>query len=180
MNLKLPRETLRARLMARIRAWKDKQGKKSGGKPLIGKPAAMTGKRKLEKLNRELLDAAKEGKENEVGRLLKAGADKDAADHFGRTALMKAARNGHTGVAKLLVGEKVDVNAKDDNNVTALMNATIGGHMEIAELLVGKGANVNAKNTSGRTALDYAINSGKTAVAEFLESKGAKRGRDLP
>lgn len=106
--------------------------------------------------NDELIRAARNGNLKKVKLLIQNGADINAKDNIGRTALIYAARVGHLKVAKLLIDKGVDVNAKDNYGWTALMHAAINGHPEVVKLLIDKGANINAKNDYGRTAFDYA------------------------
>jgi len=56
----------------------------------------------MEKFNAQLIEAAKKGDKAEVERLLKAGADVDAKDHYGMTALMEASEKGHKEVVEIL------------------------------------------------------------------------------
>ena len=64
-------------------------------------------------LNEELLETAEEGDTEEVKLLIEKGADVDAKDWKGRTALMGAALKGHTETVKLLIEKGADVNARD-------------------------------------------------------------------
>jgi ankyrin repeat protein len=125
-------------------------------------------------LNRNLHDAAENGRTDEVKRLLDQGADVNGKGMLGGyTALMLAAVKGHAEVVKLLIDKGADVNAKDTIfGITALMVAV--NNMQIVKLLIDKGADVHAKNMSGKTALMLAEMKGKTAVADLLRSKGAK------
>ncbi len=83
----------------------------------------------------------------ETKRLIAAGADVNAKDWYGRTALMKAQTAEQT---KLLIDAGANVNAKDDYGYTALMNAYTA---EQTKLLITAGADVNAKNKHKGTAL---------------------------
>lgn len=55
--------------------------------------------------------------------LIRAGADVNASDREGVTALMYAAHNRHTETVKLLIRHGANVNAKDKNNVSVLRYA---------------------------------------------------------
>lgn len=106
-----------------------------------------------------LLEAAKRGDLKLVQDLIKKGADVNARDHSGATALHKAAwaKNG-TDVVKCLLDNGVDVNAKDSSGRTALLEAISGWNytgqsLGLLELLLDRGANVNAKTLTGKTPL---------------------------
>jgi ankyrin repeat protein len=67
--------------------------------------------------------------------LLDKGADLEARDQYGATALIIAASEFRTELVKLLLGKGANVNTKDRNGWTALMWATSMGHTQIVKLL---------------------------------------------
>jgi ankyrin repeat protein len=88
----------------------------------------------------DLVSAAYYGDLSEVKRLLAAGANVNAKEKNGITALMAASLAGHREVAALLLAKGAEVNAKDKNGKTALMFATRMNHPEVRELLIKAGA----------------------------------------
>ena len=78
--------------------------------------------------------------------LIDNGADVNAQEKNGGTALMLASSNGHTDIAKLLIDKGADVNAQRDPgyspfySLSALAIASFKGHREITELLKEAGA----------------------------------------
>jgi ankyrin repeat protein len=56
----------------------------------------------MKEINEELLEAAKIGDKQKVEQLLEEGADVDAKDEDGKTALMFAAFMGHEEIVELL------------------------------------------------------------------------------
>ena len=97
---------------------------------------------------------ASSGKTETAEFLIEKGANVNAADNFGETALMKAALWGYTETAELLNAKGADVNTDDNNGENALMWASLGRYSETVELLIAKGADVNSVDNGGETALD--------------------------
>jgi len=86
-------------------------------------------------INSDLIQAAGINDAAKVKQLLKQGADVNAKDKYGNTALMIAAISGHTDTAKVLIDGGADVNAKDWSDDTALVLAIEGEHKDIVRLL---------------------------------------------
>ena len=89
-----------------------------------------------------------------VKAALDAGADVDAKDDEGNTALMDAASGGWRSedVIKLLLDAGADVDAKDDEGNTALMDAASGGwrNEDVVKVLLDAGADVDAEGRPRR------------------------------
>ena len=107
-----------------------------------------------------------------VALLLDAGADVNACDFDGRTALMKASQNGYGECVELLVEAGADVNVACRNDCyTPLKLAAMYGHDGCLRTLLSAGANVNAKDDIGSTALLIASTYGHDcAVKELIEA----------
>ena len=70
-----------------------------------------------------------------IDALLRAGADPNAANPGGETALMTAARTGRVDAVKLLLERGADVNAKEGvRGQTALMWAVLENHPDVAQV----------------------------------------------
>jgi ankyrin repeat protein len=87
-----------------------------------------------------LHDASSKGLVQIVEILLEKGADVNAKDQDGDTALIRASGEGHIDVVKLLLEQGADVNAKNNAGATALIWAFMQGHTEVAKLLKAHGA----------------------------------------
>src|SRR5206468_11147483 len=92
--------------------------------------------------------AAMNGSATMIERLLKAGADPNAAVlSHGETALMIAARTGKLDAVQVLVSHGAGVQEKEDLRGTdALMWAAEQGHSGVVKFLLDNGADVDAQS----------------------------------
>jgi ankyrin repeat protein len=127
-----------------------------------------------EDLNRELLDAAREGKTSTVKDLLDRGAQVDARDKYGSTPLHRAAIHDHTDIARLLLDRGAEVDARDRDGQTPLHWAARNDHTDIARLLLDRGAEVDARDRDGQTPLHWAAFYGRKDTARLLLDRGAE------
>jgi len=102
------------------------------------------------------MSAARNGHTNAVLALLADGADVNAKDSNGWTALMSAAASGHVDTLGALLAKGADVNAKDKSGWTALIVAADSGHRDSVLALLKKGADASARDRNGDTALSLA------------------------
>ncbi|MFH0824680.1 MAG: ankyrin repeat domain-containing protein, partial [Pseudomonadota bacterium] len=124
--------------------------------------------------NSPLPAAGKEGRCEELLRLMEEGADLGAAkENEGLTPLILAASGGHLETVRCLLDRGVDVNATDKFGSTALIRASAKGHIEVVRLLLDRGARVNATSGSGTTALIKAALLGHSEVSRELLDRGA-------
>jgi len=126
-------------------------------------------------LDAQLIDAAHKKNEQLVEQLLAKGADVNAKDKHGATALITAARSGYDKICKSLITHKADVNALDKYDSTALMDAARWGHKTTCALLIDHGAIVDARSKNGSTALLDACPNGQLSkeMIELLVASGA-------
>jgi ankyrin repeat protein len=110
---------------------------------------------------------------NIVKYLVEHGADVNAKNAKGRTALMWASTNRRLEIVKYLVEHGADVNPKDYEGSTALLNAASGRRFNIVKYLVEHGADVNARPEFGYTALIYASEKGRLDIVKYLIEHGA-------
>ena len=91
-------------------------------------------------LDEKLLDAAHGNDIEGVRETLKLGADVNAKNQQGNTALILATCYGHTEVVKFLIAAKADVNITNEYGDTALIGAGWNDYIEIAKMLKKAGA----------------------------------------
>ena len=129
-------------------------------------------------MSESLPQAAAEGDVARVRSLLASGADANARDAEGATALMRAAHAGHLDVVRALADAGADVNAADERGWGALAKAVYNadvdrGYADVVELLIERGANVEAPIGYGIRPLMLAAGYGEIAVVEALLAGGA-------
>lgn len=115
---------------------------------------------------------------NCVKLFLDAGADINAADCWGRTAMYSAARRkyGSEPMIYFLASHGADINARSTDGNTPLAWAAMLRRQESVETLLSLGADVNTVNSFGRTALDQAEWIQHKPIIDILKRAGAKRG----
>ena len=92
-----------------------------------------------------------------VKLLLDHGADVDARDAAGATALWYASDLDDASIASMLLAHGADVNAVDlASGDTPLIRAARHGRREIVSMLIAKGADPSVANFAGQTAFDVA------------------------
>jgi ankyrin repeat protein len=106
--------------------------------------------------------------------LLQRGANIDARDRYGQTALMLAAHAGHREVVETLIAHRADLNVTAKFGLSALMLAIVAGHPDVARLLANAGADLSLLGTgapgfAGKTAHDLAIDRGLVELSTALK-----------
>ncbi len=126
-------------------------------------------------LDKGLAEAVAAGDIPKLRILLARGADVNAANKEGETALMVAALEGRTEMVRFLIERGADLEARDVVGATALLYAALGGSLDTIKLLIEKGANLDAKTGDGQTALSISRMRENHAAAELLEQAFAKK-----
>lgn len=105
--------------------------------------------------------------------LLSQGANSDAVDTEGRSALHIAATLRQPRIVEAVVGYNPKLIAQEDmRGSTPLVVAASVGDTGAMDALVRSGAMVNAANVEGRTALHAAARGGQAGAIEYLLSHG--------
>ena len=112
--------------------------------------------------------AAKAGNLEGLNAALAAGADVNARDGQGWTALMHAVNKGYLLLVEPLLAAKADPDVRAPDGATALFMAVVHGQPEIIALLIKAGADVSIKGPKGKTAVDVARMSGDSAIRDAL------------
>lgn len=107
--------------------------------------------------------------------LLKAGADINAADGEGKTALIITASDGYGGVVPALLKAGADPHLKDGDGWDAFRHCceAEGGNADDARALVEAGAMVDWKNEEGATPLHMAVAWNDEKLVRLMLEKGA-------
>lgn len=100
------------------------------------------------------------------------GAELEARDGQGRTALLLATRAAATEAARVLIAAGADANAKDDISDTPYLYAGAEGRTEILRLLLAAGADLGDTNRFGGTALIPAAEKGHLDNVRILLDAG--------
>lgn len=124
-----------------------------------------------------LMIAAAEGHSETVSALIRAGANVNATNALGRTALMFASSKGFAGIVKDLLIHRADPNIVpvDDTGWTALIAAARTGRIDVIKALLDHGADVTINDKEGKTALVWAEAQGHADVVRVLTEATTKK-----
>jgi ankyrin repeat protein len=96
----------------------------------------------MEAASKQLLVAAADGDIAALEAALAAGADIEAAEEYGDTALNRAAANGHGAIVARLIAAGANLENLGGADMTPLMNAATAGHLPSVRTLIAAGAKV--------------------------------------
>lgn len=121
----------------------------------------------------DLADAAEAGDVAAVRSMLAAGADANAAQSDGTTALHWAAYHDDLEMANRLLEAGADADARNRYGVPPLSSACTNRNGQLVRLLVEAGADANAVLDGGETVLMTAARAGDVSSVQALLEAGA-------
>ena len=121
---------------------------------------------------KSVADAAEQRDGESLRALLSAGADVNAAQVDGTTALQWAAYNGDADIVAALIEAGADVNAANAYGASALTEACTRGAAAIVKLLLEAGADAKTTLKGGETALMLAARAGSVDAVKALLDRG--------
>ncbi len=124
--------------------------------------------KKVEVMDQQLIASAENGKTDDVLALLQDGANINATDDQGRTAVMAATYNNQVETVKALIQKGADVNIRDNNLDNVLLHAGASGKLEILKLAIEADADTKLTNRFGGTALIPASERGHVEIVREL------------
>jgi uncharacterized protein len=127
-------------------------------------------------LDRQLLQAVNERAIRSARRLLKRGANIEAKDQGGSTALIIAAESGDSAMVKFLLDSGADPASRGNNHETALIHAARAGAADSVEVLLGATSGIQEKNE----ALFTATEGGSVAVVISTDANSKPNEQDKP
>jgi uncharacterized protein len=120
-----------------------------------------------------IADAASKGNKAEIERLLKRGADVNAQQADGATALQWAAYRGDAELAELLLKAGAKPDLANHDGATPLWLAAARGDAAVIKALLKGGADANEQLPLGRRPLMLAARSGSVDAVHALIERGA-------
>src|SRR5262249_42847438 len=114
-----------------------------------------------------------------VELLLERGADPNAANQAGATALIRGATNYEKARLLVTAGAKVRVRTGDHGNTPLILAARRAGNSQTVKLLIERGAMVNERNNVGVSPIITGAASGDPETVQLLLDAGA-RADDFP
>jgi ankyrin repeat protein len=124
----------------------------------------------------QFYNAAKDGRLDNVQRLLQEGVAPDLKNIRGVTPLWRAAAAGRAAVVEaLLATGAVDANSQNIDGRTPLFRAAANGHTWVVQLLLDKGAHVHYKDNDGKTPISVAREYNRRDVEDILMDYSIKR-----
>jgi ankyrin repeat protein len=124
-------------------------------------------------MTREWEQAARRGDASALRDQIASGANLDALDRYGQSAVMLAALGGHLEAVEALIAAGTNLNITAKFGLSATMLAVVNGHCSVARALATAGADLRLRGSGapgfyGKTAADLAVAGGFTELADEL------------
>ena len=120
---------------------------------------------KQDQFNKELIEASVKGDIKKIEELIDKGADIEATDRWGQTALFMAPS---PEVVNALLDKGADIEAQDKIGRTPLINFAGRGDIDIVNALIDKRADIHVKTHYNETAVYVASHKGHHEVVSIL------------
>lgn len=120
-------------------------------------------------MNADLVSAAKHNDILATMYALDHGAEIDATDDLGFTALMYTARRTELTLFDLFIERGADVNVRNNAGATAIFVAARNGNIQAVARLIAAGADLTIQNHNGQTAYDVAVIYQKPMIAALIK-----------
>ena len=115
-----------------------------------------------------LIQAAESGDIQSVLAALEGGADINATDESGRTAVMAATHANQVETVQVLIDAGADINIRDNRLDNPFLYASAEGLLEIVKLTIDAQADTRLTNRFGGTALIPAAERGHVEIVQEL------------
>ena len=120
-----------------------------------------------------LISEAKSGNVEMVEKLLQSGANIEARDEEGDTALIKAVNGGYVDIVRTILEHNANTEARNQEGDAPLFLATRLGHTEIVKLLIQFYADTTVTNLYGNSPLWAAVEFENENILAVLLENGA-------
>lgn len=121
----------------------------------------------------EFLRAVQSGNGNAAAAMIQQGADVNAREANGTTALHWAVYHQDVALVKRLLAAGAKVSVVNDFGSSPMQEAAITGNATVIRMLLDAGANVESANAEGQTALMAVARTGNVEAAKMLLVAGA-------
>jgi uncharacterized protein len=125
-------------------------------------------KKEVQNMDRQLIEYAEQGNTEQVKRLLQSGANINATNEEGRTAVLAATYHNQVETVEILIQAGADINIRDHNRNNVFLYAGAEGLRDILKLAIDAGADVTITNRYGGTALIPAADRGHVEIVREL------------
>ncbi len=122
-----------------------------------------------DKATQDLWRLAETDDSEQLEHILARGADINARNGDGVTALVRAAYNGRLQMVRALIDHGADLNATREDGFTPLGLAAFFGHTDVVRVLVERGADLGKATRFGTSAEMWATARSFYEIAQYLE-----------